>query len=141
MAIRKAEAVWEGGLKGGSGRMRLGSGAFEGKYSFSTRFEEEKGTNPEELVGAAHAGCYSMALSAGLEKAGFPPKRIETKADVYFGTVDGQARITKIHLESRAQVPGVSDDQFRKIAEETKSGCPISAALAAVEISLDARLV
>jgi osmotically inducible protein OsmC len=141
MAIRKAEAVWEGGLKGGSGKMKLGSGTFEGKFSFSTRFEEEKGTNPEELVGAAHAGCFSMALSAGLEKAGFPPKRVETKADVYFGTLGGKPRITKIHLDCQAQVPGVSVDQFRKIAEETKSDCPISAALAAVEISLDARLV
>ncbi len=141
MAIRKAEAVWEGGLKNGSGRMKLGSGAFEGKFSYGSRFEEEKGTNPEELVGAAHAGCYSMALSSGLEKAGFPPNHVETKAEVHLGTVDGKARITNIHLECRAQVPGVSPEKFREIAEETKTGCPISAALAAVDISLDARLV
>lgn len=141
MAIRKAEAVWEGGLKSGAGRIKLGSGAFEGKYSFSTRFEEEKGTNPEELIGAAHAGCFSMALSADLEKAGFSPRKVETKAAVTLGTVEGKPRITEIHLDCQTQVPGLNAEQFAKIAEGAKTGCPVSAALSAVKISLDARLV
>jgi lipoyl-dependent peroxiredoxin len=141
MAVRKAEAVWEGDLKSGKGNMKLGSGAFEGAYSFSSRFEEGTGTNPEELIGAAHAGCFSMALSAELSNAGFTVKRIHTKATVTLGNVDGKARITEIHLDTEAAVPGVSPEKFLEIAEATKSGCPVSAALTGVNITLHAHLV
>ena len=140
MALRHAQATWQGSLKDGKGSMKLGSGAFEGAYSFASRFEEGTGTNPEELIGAAHAGCFSMALSGALGRAGFAPKRISTKASVHLGKVDDKTRITKIHLETVAEVPGISLDEFVKFAEDTKGGCPVSAALAGVEISLDARL-
>ena len=141
MAIRHAEAVWQGSLRDGKGTMKLGSGAFEGAYSFSSRFEEGTGTNPEELIGAAHAGCYSMALSSGLGKAGFTPSRIFTKADVTLGKVGDNTRITLIHLETEATVPGIDDKAFQEIAAATKEGCPVSAALASVTITLTARLV
>ncbi len=141
MAVRTSDAVWQGSLKDGKGSMKLGSGAYEGAFSFSSRFEEGTGTNPEELIAAAHAGCFSMALSSGLGKAGFTPTRIATKAQVTLGQVDGKARITLIHLQCEAVVPGVSAEEFQKIAEATKEGCPVSAALAAVPITLDARLV
>jgi osmotically inducible protein OsmC len=141
MAVRKAEAVWDGTLREGKGRMKVDSGAFEGTYTFSTRFEEEPGTNPEELIGAAHAACYSMALSADLGQAGFTPRRVSTRAEVTLGKVDNKSRITHIHLESEADVPGISPEQFQQIAEGTKNGCPVSAALAAVDISLNARLL
>lgn len=141
MTVRKAEAVWEGSLKDGKGTMKFGSGAFEGAYSFSSRFEEGTGTNPEELIGAAHAGCYSMALSGDLGKAGFTPKRIHTQASVTLGRVDGKTRITEIHLDTEAEVPGLSPEKFMELAEATKSGCPVSAALAGVKISLHARLI
>ncbi len=139
MAVRQAHAIWEGTLKEGHGKMKFGG--FEGPFSFSSRFEEGQGTNPEELLGAAHAGCYSMALSSGLVKAGFVPERIETNARVTLGTVDGKARITNIHLDCQAKVSGISTEQFNEIAEATKTGCPVSAALAATEISLSARLI
>lgn len=141
MPVRKAEAIWEGTLREGRGVMKLGSGAFEGAYSFASRFEEGSGTNPEELIGAAHAGCYSMALSAALVKAGFTPERIQTQAEVHLGKVEDKTRILKIHLQTEARVPGISEADFQKIAEETKSGCPVSAALAGVEITLSARQV
>lgn len=141
MAVRNAEAVWEGGLKDGKGTMKLGSGAYEGAYTWSSRFENGAGTNPEELIGAAHAGCYSMALSSGLGKAGFTPERIFTKAQVTLGQVDGKSRITEIHLDTEAKVAGVSPQVFQEIAEATKEGCPVSAALAATKITLSARLV
>ncbi len=141
MAVRTAEAVWQGSLKDGKGSMKFGSGAYEGAFSFASRFEEGTGTNPEELIGAAHAGCYSMALSAGLGKAGFTPERIATKARVTLGTVDGNARITEIHLECDAKVPGIAAAAFQDIAEATKKGCPVSAALAGVNITLTARLL
>jgi len=139
MAVRKAEALWEGPLREGHGLMKFGS--FEGAYSFASRFEEGNGTNPEELIGAAHAGCYSMALSAGLGRAGFTPQRIHTIATVTLGTVDGKARITQIHLECEAEVQGIDGDSFTRIAEETRDGCPVSAALGDVRVSLDAKLV
>lgn len=141
MSIRTAEAVWQGSLKDGKGSMKFGSGAFEGAYSFSSRFEEGTGTNPEELIGAAHAGCYSMALSGGLGKAGFTPTRIYTKAQVILGKIDDKSRITLIHLETEASIPGIDAAEFQKIAEATKEGCPVSAALAGVNITLTARLV
>jgi lipoyl-dependent peroxiredoxin len=141
MAVRNAEAVWEGDLKSGKGSMKLGSGAFQGAYSYSSRFEEGTGTNPEELIGAAHAGCYSMALSSGLSKAGFTVKRIFTKAAVTLGQVDGKARITEIHLDTEASVSGADAAKFKEIAEATKADCPVSAALTGVHITLTARLV
>ena len=141
MAIRTSEASWEGSLKDGKGKMRLGSGAFEGAYSFSSRFEEGKGTNPEELIGAAHAGCFSMALSAELGKIGLRPQSIHTRAQVTLGKIGDDARITLIHLETEAKVAGITPEKFHEIAEATKTGCPVSAALASVPITLDAKLV
>jgi lipoyl-dependent peroxiredoxin len=140
MSIRHSEAVWEGSLREGKGKMKLGSGAFEGAYTYSSRFEEAPGTNPEELIGAAHAGCFSMALSADLGKAGFTPSRIFTRAAVTLGRVDGKARITQIHLETVATVPGIDDKAFQEIAAGTKDGCPVSAALTGVPVTLSARL-
>lgn len=142
MAIRKAQAVWKGGLKDGAGSMSFGSGAFEGDYTWSSRFEEGQGTNPEELIAAAHAGCFSMALSGDLEKQGFTPVRISTQAQVTLGKVEGKSRITNILLTTEAVVPGISESQFMEIAEGAKKGCPVSAALASVpDISLQARLL
>ena len=141
MPTRNAEAVWEGDLKGGNGRVKLGSGAFEGKYSFATRFEEAPGTNPEELIGAAHAGCYSMALSAGLGKAGFQPKRVRTTAKVFLEKVAEGFAITKIQLNCEATVPGIDQAKFKEQAEAAKKGCPVSKALASVNIELDAKLM
>jgi len=138
MAVRSAEAVWEGTLQEGNGRMAFGS--FEGAYSFGSRFEDSPGTNPEELIGAAHAGCFSMALSGRLTKAGFPPKRIYTKSRVHLGKVNEQMRITRIELETEAQVPEIGLDLFQEIAEAAKIGCPVSVALSAIEITLNARL-
>src|SRR6266567_4247198 len=109
MATRTGSAVWEGTLKEGKGTMKLGSGAFEGPYSFSSRFEEGKGTNPEELIGAAEAGCFSMALSSNLEKAGHPVKRIRTTANVKLEMVDGGPKITSIELQTEAEVPGIDN--------------------------------
>ncbi len=140
--IRKAEAIWEGSLREGRGTMRLGSGAFEGAYSFTTRFEDEPGTNPEELIGAAHAGCFSMALSAGLGRAGFTPQRIQTSAAVHFEKLEAGFRIVKIVLTTEAVVPGIDAETFQAQAEAAKAGCPISNALSKdIEIVLDARLV
>ena len=141
MATRTGSAVWEGTLKQGRGTMKLGSGAFEGPYSFSSRFEEGKGTNPEELIGAAEAGCYSMALSVNLEKAGYPAKRISTTATVKLEMVGGGAKITTIDLETEAEVPGIDEAKFREQAELTKKTCPVSVALAGTQINLDAKLV
>jgi osmotically inducible protein OsmC len=142
MAARTAQAVWQGGLKDGNGTMKLGSGAYEGKYSFATRFQEEPGTNPEELIGAAHAGCFSMALSGALEKAGFKPTRIATEAKVHLTVGEGGAAISKIELRCEAQVPGMDAAAFQAQAEGAKRNCPVSKALAAVPaIELDARLV
>jgi osmotically inducible protein OsmC len=114
---------------------------FEGPFTYQSRFEEAKGTNPEQLIAAAHAGCYSMALSAALEKAGYPAEEVKTESYVTLGMVDGAPRITKIRLECEAKVPGISAEEFGCIAEETKMGCPVSAALAAVpSITLEAKL-
>jgi osmotically inducible protein OsmC len=140
MIDRKAEARWEGDLRQGKGSLRLGSGAFEGKYSFGSRFEASPGTNPEELLGAAHAGCFSMALSAGLTKAGHPPKTIETTAIVHLDKVGEGFSITGIDLTTRGQVPGISEPEFRQLAEEARTNCPVSRALAAVPMTLKASL-
>ena len=141
MPARTAKAVWEGDLKTGGGRVELGSGAFEGRYSFGSRFEEGTGTNPEELIGAAHAGCFSMALGAGLGKAGFTPGRIQTTARVHLGKVGEGFAITRIDLETEAEVPGLDETTFLAQAEGAKTNCPVSKALAATEITLKARLV
>ncbi len=140
MAERKGSAVWEGTLKEGKGTMKLGSGAYEGPYSFSSRFENASGTNPEELIAAAEAGCFSMALSSNLEKAGHPAKRISTTANVKLEMIDGGPKITVIELETEADVPGIENEAFQEQAEKTKSECPVSKALAGTEIKLTARL-
>ena len=139
MAIRKAHAVWEGSLKEGSGQMKFGT--FEGPYTWASRFEEAAGTNPEELLGAAHAGCFAMSLSSGLTREGYTPDRISVSALVNLGRVDGKARILTIELLCEAQVPGISNEKFMELAEGAKLGCPVSVALAGVEISLQAHLV
>ena len=140
MPQRKGSAEWMGGLKGGRGSLSLGSGAFEGRYSFGSRFEEGQGTNPEELIGVAHAACFSMALAGALGKAGYEPKRVTTTAKVDLD-MEGGPRISTITLETEAEVPGIDEDEFQKQAEGAKQNCPVSKALAGVEIRLDARLV
>ncbi|CAN5457544.1 MAG: OsmC family peroxiredoxin [Acidobacteriota bacterium] len=141
MSIRNAKATWNGTLKEGKGTMALGSGAFEGPFSFNTRMGDEPGTNPEELIGAALAGCFTMALNAGLEKEGFKTNGIKTDAKVNFGK-DGEGfAITKVDLETEADVEGIEDGEFQQIAEKTKSSCPVSKALAGTEIVLNATLV
>jgi osmotically inducible protein OsmC len=140
MPARIGTAVWEGTLKEGKGSMKLGSGAYEGPFSFKSRFEDGAGTNPEELIGAALAGCFSMALSANLEKAGHPAKRVQTKANVTLGSVDGAPKITTIELENESEVPGIDEQTFQELAEKTKTGCPVSKALTGTEIKLNAKL-
>jgi len=140
MPVRRAHAEWKGGLQGGEGNVALDSGAFSGAYSYTSRFEEGTGTNPEELVAAAHSACYSMALAAGLEGAAHVPESVETSATVHFRKQDGGFGITRIDLSTEASVPGIDEDEFQRVAAEAKAGCPISKALAAVEITLDARL-
>ena len=139
MPKRTGSAEWKGGLKDGRGSLSLGSGAFEGSYSFGSRFEEGNGTNPEELIGAAHAACFSMALAAALGKAGHDPKRVSTTANVDFDTSDGP-RIATITLDTEAEVPGIDEAEFQKQAEGAKQNCPVSRALAGVDIRLNARL-
>ncbi len=139
MITRSAQARWSGELKSGNGSIRLGSGAFEGKYSFGTRFEAAPGTNPEELLGAAHAGCYSMALNLGISQAGFAADYVETKAEVQMDRVDGAMTITGVKLTTRAKVPGLSAAQFTELAETTKVKCIVSRALS-VPMALDAAL-
>lgn len=140
MAVRNAKASWQGGLKEGKGTMALGSGAFEGSFSFNSRMGDEPGTNPEELIGAALAGCYTMALNATLEKEGNKPNGIKTAAKVHFGK-DGEGfAITKIELQTDADVDGIEERKFQEIAEQVKKSCPVSKALTGTEIVLDAKL-
>jgi len=141
MPVRKADAVWEGDIRGGNGKVSLGSGAFEGRYSFGSRFEEGAGTNPEELIGAAHAGCFSMALSGGLGRGGHTPKRIATTAKVHIEKVGEGFSITRIELDTQAEVPGIDDATFQEFAKKAKEGCPVSKALAGTQITLNAKLV
>ena len=142
MPTRKADATWRGGLRDGKGSMKLESGAFEGAYSFGTRFEEAKGSNPEELIAAAHAGCFSMAFSAGLEKAGFKPQRVSTNAAVRIENTGGGFSITRIDLTTEAEIRGIDEQKFQQLANEAKDGCPVSKALKAVgDIRLIAKLV
>jgi len=137
MAIRESSAVWEGNFTEGEGSMRLGSGAYVGAYSRASRFEDGPGTNPEELIGAAHAGCFSMYLSLILSKAGHIPTRIDTTSKVHLG--EGP-KITLIELSTVGDVPGIDEKTFIDFAEQAKKGCPVSQALAAVDMSLKARL-
>lgn len=141
MPVRKAEAKWEGKIQDGKGSMKLESGAFEGAYSFKSRFEDGKGTNPEELIGAAHAGCFSMAFSLFLEKAGATPESIETDAKVHIEQVGEGFKITKIELATEAKVKGIDESEFQKQAEDAKKNCPVSQALAGTEITLRAKLL
>lgn len=138
---RKASAVWQGTLKEGKGTISTESGVLEkAQYSFSTRFENGKGTNPEELIAAAHAGCFTMALSAQLTNAKLEPKSIETSATVTLDRVDGALTVTKIHLTTHASVLGATEEAFMNAANEAKTNCPISRLLKAAEITLDAKL-
>jgi osmotically inducible protein OsmC len=140
MTERRATAEWKGGLMDGSGSMKLGSGMFEGKFSFQTRMGDEPGTNPEELIAAALAGCYSMALKAALEKGGKKAASIHSEANVHFGKDDSGFAIRGIDLTTTADVADIEDAEFQTIAEATKKGCPVSKALAAVPINLSASL-
>ena len=139
--VRTSKAQWNGSLKDGKGTVSLGSGAYDGQYSFSSRFESGTGTNPEELIAAAHAGCFSMALSAGLGKSGFTPTRISSEAKVHLETVGEGFAITKIELVTEGEVPGIDEAAFLEHAEGAKKNCPVSKALGAVEITLTAKLV
>ncbi|NKE70573.1 OsmC family protein [Candidatus Manganitrophus noduliformans] len=141
MAVRTSEASWEGNLKEGKGKMKVGAGAYEGPFSFASRFESGGGTNPEELIAAAHAGCFSMALSAGLGKNGFNPTRVKTVAKAHLEKVGEGFKITRMELNSEAEVPGIDKAKFDEIAEATKKGCPVSQALAGTEITLNAKLL
>jgi lipoyl-dependent peroxiredoxin len=138
MAVRNASAIWNGTLKEGKGIMRLGSGAFEGEFTFASRFEEGPGTNPEELLGAAHAGCFSMFLSALLTDAGYPPTQIRTSARVHLG--EGP-RITLIELETEAEVPNLDEKTFLENVEKSKQNCPVSMALTGPTVRVTARLI
>ncbi len=141
MPVKKASAVWNGNLKEGNGSINSESGVLDGSaFSFASRFEEEEKSNPEELIGAAHAGCYSMALSNELHSAGHDSKNVSTNAEVSLEMVDGTPTITKIKLTAKADVPGLSDSEFQKIASATKDACPVSRALEGVKIELDASL-
>jgi osmotically inducible protein OsmC len=141
MATRNGSALWKGDLKSGSGTVEVGEGVFEGNYSFSSRFEEGEGTNPEELIAAAHASCFAMALSLVLSEADHPPDSIRTQARVHLRIVDDLPTLAKIDLEVEGAVPHLDEEAFRSYAEKAKSGCPVSRALAGVpEITLDARL-
>jgi osmotically inducible protein OsmC len=142
MPTHKAEAEWTGNLAQGSGRLKVGSGAFDGPYSFKSRFEEgQSATNPEELIGAAHAGCFSMALAAQLSRAGIMPTRIHTSAKVKLDKVGEGFAISQIDLETEAQIPGIDHATFQKYALDAKQNCPVSKALAGVEIHLNAKLL
>jgi osmotically inducible protein OsmC len=141
MAVRTSDAEWQGNLPEGKGTMRLGSGAYQGQYSFKSRFESGTGTNPEELIAAAHAGCFSMALSHGLSQAGHTPKRVHPTAKVHLDKVEGGFAISRIELDCEAEVPGIDEAAFRQQAEGAKTGCPVSKALAATQITLNAKLL
>ena len=140
MAIRNADAAWDGSLKDGKGTMRLGSGAWEGPFSFSTRFEDGKGTNPEELIGAAHAGCFTMALSLILGEAKLTAERMDTTAEVTLEKVADGFAITAVHLTLKAKILGADKAKFDELAAKAKAGCPVSKLLN-TKITLDASLV
>lgn len=141
MPVRTSQAEWKGNLREGQGTVQLGSGAFKGAYSFPSRFEEGTGTNPEELIAAAHAACYSMALSAGLSKAGYNPTRVHTDAKVHLEKVGEGFEITTIELLTEAEIPGITESAFMEAAETAKKNCPVSKALAGPKITLNAKLL
>ncbi len=141
MPVRSAKAQWEGNLQEGRGKMSLGGGAWDGAYSFSSRFEEGKGTNPEELIAAAHAGCFSMAFSNQLAKAGFTPKRVSTTAKVHLVKGEAGFSIPTIELETEGDVPGIDDAKFQELGDAAKKGCPVSKLLTGAEIKLTAKLL
>lgn len=138
MPVRTSEATWEGDLKRGEGTMAFGSGAFEGAYSFASRFEDGTGTNPEELIGAAHAGCFSMALANGLAEDGYDPERVHTEAAVNLDNDAGE--IDHVELTVEGTVPDIDEETFHEYAEEAKENCPVSKALAGPKITLNATL-
>jgi osmotically inducible protein OsmC len=141
MLVRTSTAVWEGGLKNGKGKMKIGKGdAFDGSYTFASRFATDTGTNPEELIGAAHAGCFSMALALMLDREGYKPERIATTARVKVEKVGDGYRIMGIDLDTEGLVPSIDEARFREKAEVAKKVCPVSVALASVDIRLEARL-
>ena len=141
MATRSGSATWKGDLQGGEGNLTVGDGVFQGQYSFASRFEEGEGTNPEELIAAAHASCFAMALSNILAEHGHAPESVKASARVHLRNVDGAPTIAQIDLDVEARVPDLDEDHFREHAEEAKAGCPVSRALAGVpEIALSARL-
>jgi len=142
MAVRFADAEWKGNLQEGQGKMRLGTGGFEGSYTYKSRFEEGAGTNPEELIAAASAGCFTMAFSGELSKAGFTPTQLKTRAEVTAERVNNQFTITKIHLTTEGQVAGIDEKRFQEIGEGAKKNCPVSRALnPSIQVSLNAKLV
>ena len=142
MPKRRADARWDGTLQDGNGTMRMASGSYEGAYSFQSRFEEGDGTNPEELIAAAHAGCFSMALSGELGRAGHDADSVETAATVHIDKAGDGFAITRIELDTRARVPGIEDNEFQRLAEAAKEGCPVSKALGGVDsIELKAELM
>jgi len=141
MPTRSADATWNGNLPDGNGTMTVESGAYEGAYSYLSRFEDGAGSNPDELIGAAHAGCFSMALANVIDDAGYDPETVNTTADVTLRMLEDGPAITKVHLTTHATVSGgIDDDTFQELADAAKSGCPVSKALAGVEITLDATL-
>ncbi|MGH3714085.1 MAG: OsmC family protein [Micromonosporaceae bacterium] len=140
MPTRNASAAWNGELTSGNGTMRLGSGAYEGPYSFSSRFQDGGGTNPEELIGAALAGCFSMALANTIAKAGHQPESVETTADVHLTKDDAGFSISRIDLTTTGRVPGLAADEFAKHADATRTGCIVARALGGVEVTVDATL-
>ena len=141
MATRSANASWQGDLAGGNGTMHLASGSWTGPYSAKSRFEDGEGTNPEELIAAAHAGCFSMAFAHELSQAGHTPESVETTAEVHLNPADGGFAINRIDLTTTARVPGIEEDEFQRIGAAAKEGCPVSKALGGVgEINLDATL-
>ncbi len=141
MATRNGRAEWKGDLKGGAGTLSVGDGVFSGNYSFASRFEEGEGTNPEELIAAAHASCFAMALSSTLAKEGHSPESVRAEARVHLRNLDGAPTIAQIDLEVVGSVPGIGEEQFVSYAEQAKRDCPVSRALAGVgEITLAARL-
>ena len=141
MPTRTAQARWEGSLQEGEGTMKMATGAYEGPYSFQSRFEEGAGSNPEELIGAAHAGCFSMALSGEPGRAGYEPESVDTTAKVHIEKAGEGFQISRIELDTQARVPGIDISAFERQAEAAKQNCPVSQALAGIEITLQARLV
>jgi lipoyl-dependent peroxiredoxin len=140
MPTREAQAEWHGNLARGDGKMSFGSGAWEGAYTAASRFESGEGTNPEELIAAAHAGCFSMAFALALSQAGHEPESIMTSAKVHLDKDDGGFSITRSELSTEVKVEGLDDEEFQKYADEAKQGCPVSRALGAIEVGLEARM-